>query len=130
MKFHHVAFTVKDIQESAKWYEDKLGFKSIFNYKNKNLEIALIQLSDIRIELISFGKNTKDLPKYRSDLMNDIHTIGTKHLCIEVENLDEFIERLKAKVVNFVMETDSAAFGGRYIFFKDCNGILIELYES
>lgn len=129
MKFHHVALTVKNIPESSQWYEDKLGFKAVHNYKNNGLEIALLQLADIRVELISFGKETKDLPDNRSDLMTDIHTVGTKHLCIEVDNLDEFINRLKAKGVNFVMKTDTATFGGRYIFFKDCNDILIELYQ-
>ncbi|OGK13150.1 hypothetical protein A3C98_02890 [Candidatus Roizmanbacteria bacterium RIFCSPHIGHO2_02_FULL_37_15] len=129
MKFHHVAFTVKDIQESAKWYEEKLGFKAVNNYKKNGLEITLLQFKDIRIELISFGKDTKDLPNYRSELMSDIHTVGTKHLCLEVDNLDEFIDKLKAKRVLFVTKTDTAAFGGRYVFFKDCNNILIELYQ-
>lgn len=130
LKLHHVAFTVKNIQESTKWYEEKLGFKGIYNYKNKDFEMVMLQLADIKIELISFGRNTKDLPDYRSDLMDDIHTIGTKHLCMEVNNLDEFINMLKAKGVHFIMETDTAAIGGRYIFFKDCDGILIELYQS
>src|SRR3989338_674268 len=113
LKFHHVAFTVKDIQKSSKWYVDALNFKIIEDYKNNDLEIVLLQLSDIRIELISFGKNTKDLPEYRSNIIHDIHTIGTKHLCMEVDNLDESIKQLKAKGVVFVTELDTAAFGGK-----------------
>lgn len=129
MKFHHVAFTVKDIQESAKWYEEKLGFKTVHHYKHNKLEISLLQLQDVRIELISFGKDTKDLPAYRSKLMSDLHTVGTKHICLEVDKLDGFIDRLKTKGVIFETKIDTAAFGGRYVFFKDCNNILIELYQ-
>lgn len=62
--------------------------------------------------------------------MNDLHVIGTKHLCIQVENLERAVGELKTKGVQFATEIDTAGFGGRYIFFKDCNDILIELYEE
>lgn len=61
--------------------------------------------------------------------MDDLHVIGTKHLCIEVDDLDEFIKQLQSKAVEFATKMDTAGFGGRYIFIKDCNGILIELYQ-
>ena len=130
MEFHHIAFTVKDIKKSAQWYEDKLGFKVVHEYKNNNFEQVLLELSNIKLELISFGKDTEKLPDYRLDVIKDIHTVGTKHLCIEVDNLEESIKNLKAKGVDFVMNIDTAAFGGRYIFFKDNEGILIELYQA
>ena len=127
---HHVAFTVKNIEESVQWYQDKLGFEVVHQYNKHGMEITHLKLGDVRLELFSYGESTKPLPDYRKDLMSDLHVIGTKHLCIEVDDLDKTINELKAKRVEFTRDIDTAGFGGRYIFFKDCNGILIELYQK
>lgn len=128
-KPHHVALTVNNIDESVKWFQEKLGFEVTHRYKKETGEIIHIKRDQVRIELFCLG-DTRLLPDYRKDLMSDLHTVGTKHLCIEVENLDNTIDALKKKGVEFVTEVDTAGFGGRFIFFKDCNGILIELYQS
>lgn len=129
-KPHHVAFTVRNTKKSVEWYKNKLGFQVIHKYNRNGMEITLLKLGDVRLELFCFGKEAKPLPNHSKDLMDDLHVIGTKHLCIEVENLDGAIKELKEKGVEFVTEIDTAGFGGRYIFFKDCNDILIELYQS
>lgn len=129
-KSHHVALTVYNTEASIQWYQDKLGFKVIHKYNEHGMEITLITLGDVRIELFCYGEGIKPLPDYRKDLMGDLHVIGTKHLCIEVDNLDETILKLKDKNVDFATNIDTACFGGRYIFIKDCNGILIELYQA
>lgn len=130
LKPHHIAFTVKDTEKSILWFQEKLGFE-VFHRNNKHgMEITQLKSGDVKIELFSYGESTKDLPDYRKDLMEDLHVIGTKHLCIEVENLDATIEQLKAKGVKEIREVDTAGFGGRYTFIKDPNGILIELYQA
>lgn len=129
-KPHHVAFTVRNTEESIRWYEDKLGFEVFHQYNKHGMEITQLRLGDVRIELFCYDQDTKPLPDYRKDLMDDLHVIGTKHLCIEVDNLDETINFLKEKSVEFATEIDTAGFGGRYIFIKDCNGILTELYQA
>lgn len=131
MKFkpHHIAFTVGNLEESIAWYKEKLGFEIVHKYFKNGWQIALMKLDDVQIELFGFDK-TNPLPEHSKDLMSDLHTVGTKHLCIEVEDLNEIIQDLKAKGVEFVTEIDTASFGGRYTFFKDCNGILIELYQK
>ncbi len=130
LKFHHVAITVRNIEKSVKWYKDKLDFKVLHDYEKHGMHIVQLKKDEVRLELFHFSKATKTLPNYRKELMNDLHVLGTKHLCIEVDDLDAIIKYLKSKGVTFATQIDTAGFGGRYIFFKDCNGILIELYES
>lgn len=48
---------------------------------------------------------------------------------IQVDNIDEIVKDLQSKGVTFVMDIDTAGFGGRYTFFKDCNDILVELFQ-
>src|SRR5579859_1602853 len=104
MKFkpHHIALTVKNTNESIKWYLDKLGFEVIHQYNKHGMEITHIQLDEVRLELFCYAENIKPLPKYRKDLMDDLHVIGTKHLCIEVDDIDQTIKTFKAKGVVFI----------------------------
>lgn len=131
MKFkpHHVALTVKNTDESIEWYKDKFGFEVTHRYHKHGKEITQLKLEEVRIELFNYFKSTKPLPDYRRELMSDLEVIGTKHLCIEVEDLNEVIKSLNEKGVK-TREVDTAGFGGRYTFIKDCNGILIELYQQ
>jgi catechol 2,3-dioxygenase-like lactoylglutathione lyase family enzyme len=127
---HHVALTVNNTTESIGWYQSKLGFKVIHKYNKHGMEITQLKLENVRLELFCYGKDTKPRPNYRKALMDDLHVMGTKHLCIEVDDIDEMIKKLRAKDVEFATKIDTAGFGGRYIFIKDCNGILIEFYQE
>ncbi len=129
-RLHHVALAVRDMDESVQWYQDKLGFELIKRYEKRGSEIAHLSLGDTRIELFNYGEETKSLPEYRKGLETDLKTIGTKHLCIEVENLDACCRELKQRGVELATEIETAGFGGEFVFFRDCNGILIELYQS
>lgn len=129
LKVHHVALTVKDTDESIEWYKTAFGFAVTNRYNKHGMEITILLKDSVRLELFCYGADSQPLPEYRKDLMQDLHVMGTKHLSIEVENIEETVKDLQSKGVEFVMELDSAGFGGRYIFLKDCNDILIELYQ-
>ena len=128
-KPHHTALTVKNTDESIRWYQDKLGFAVTHRYNKHGMEITILELDGVRLELFCYGEDTKPLPKYRNDLMADLHVIGTKHISIQVDNIHQIVKELKGKGVEFVMEIDTAGFGGMYTFFKDCNGILVEIFQ-
>lgn len=126
---NHIAITVKNLNESIDWYRDKFAFKLVSKHQYQDMYFALISLKKIKIELFCFNKTTKPLPDYRKKLMNDLAVVGTKHICFDVDNLNSIITKLKNKRVQIIGEPDTSAFGGKYVFVKDCNGILIELYE-
>jgi len=117
------------MEQTVEWYKNNLGFLVTHDYGKYGAKKILLQKDDVRIELFDFGEENKPLPDYRKDLMDDIHVIGTKHLCIEVEDLDALVEDLNKKGVQ-TRDIDTAGFGGRFTFIKDNNGILIELYQS
>lgn len=128
-KLHHVALSIKNTDESIEWYKNNFGFEVTRQYEKNGRKITQLKLDDIRIELFDCGESTKPLPDYRKELKKDLCVIGTKHLCLEVEDLDKTIQSLNAKGIK-TREVDTAGFGGKYTFINDCNGILIELYQS
>lgn len=130
IKTHHVALTVNNIEESIQWYKEMLGFEIEHSYDKNGMHFVFMTSGKVRIELFHFEGNNLPLPHHSTDVMKDLHVVGTKHLCIEVDNLDKTIHHLKEKGVVFATEKDTAAFGGEYIFCKDCNGILIELFQN
>lgn len=129
MKIHHVALAVSDLDKSIVWYSSKLGFKLVGDYRSKNMDIVLMEKDGSRLELFHL-RDTKPLPGYRKDLMDDLAVVGTKHVCFEINNLEEMIKNLQEKGVEFIMKPDTTFYGGKYVIFKDCDGILIELFES
>lgn len=131
MKFkpHHVAFTINHIEETIKWYKNNLGFDVVQEYEMYGAKKAILELDEVRLELFDFEESNKPLPGYRKELMDDLHVVGTKHLCIEVEDLDELVADLNKKGIE-TRAIVTAGFGGRFTFIKDSNGILIELYQK
>lgn len=62
--------------------------------------------------------------------MSDLKTIGMKHIAFHVDDIEESYTLLKNKGVTMETGISEAGFGGKYFFFKDCNGILIEMYST
>lgn len=129
MKIHHVALAVKNLDQSVQWYQNMFGFEKDFSYDKNGMKFVMICKDDVKLELFQF-ENMTELPDYSKEVMTDLHVIGTKHIAFQTDNLQEKVEELKQKGVQFVTEIDTAAAGGKYIFLKDCDGILIELYQN
>jgi|SRR3989338_2979364 len=128
MRIHHVALTVRNLGASIAWYTDIFDARVIDTYEKHGLEIAQLKIGDAWIELFAGGES--ELPEYRKTLKGDISTVGTKHLALETDDLDALVKKLREKSVVFETEPDTAHFGGQYVFIKDLDGILIELYQK
>jgi len=130
ISFHHIAITVQNLIESVRWYQDIFGFKKTHEYSKDDMTIVLLQKDSVRIELFAFRSETTALPEYRKELMKDLRTEGTKHICIEVENLEKMIKKLQSRGEEPLGKPDEIFFGGRNLFVKDPCGNLIELFQS
>jgi len=130
LKIHHIALTVRDMNESVEWYKKVFDAKQIERYAKHGLEIVHLQIGDARIELFAGNPKAQALPEYRKSVQTDIRVVGAKHVCLETDDIDALKKKLRESGVEFATEIDTAGFGGRYVFIKDPNGILIELYQS
>ncbi|MCX6764701.1 MAG: VOC family protein [Candidatus Nealsonbacteria bacterium] len=129
MKYHHVALSVSDLEKSLKFYKEVFGFNEEKRIKREDLRIKAILLKlnpkdDLHLELIQPQK----LIENKDDFFN-LDILGLKHVCFEVENVDEKHKELKAKgyEVTGIKKGKSIK---KYFFIKDPDGFMMEICEK
>lgn len=128
--FHHIALTVKDIDRSADFYE-KLGMEQVANYEHDDgsFKIAQLKFGSAILELFWF-KNAEALPDKAQELKTDLRVIGTKHFGLKVESLDDALAYFRKLDIRPASEPRVGRTGVRYFFFKDPDGILVEVSQD
>ena len=124
MRFAHTSITVKDLDESLRFYTDALGltFERRREIPENRAEIAFVNdaLSGTRLELTHW----KGRDHYEEGDQLD-------HLAFEVPDLTETLAHLRSLQVPVVKEPFTLSGGTRRIaFITDPNGIWIELLET
>lgn len=124
LKFVHTSITVKNMDESVKFYRDIMGMELLRRREipENNAEIAFLQDSQ--------GGDTLELTwwKNKSDW-----TSGDEldHLAFSVPDMNEAMMRFKNAGVKIVKEPYSLQGSKtRIAFIEDPNGIWIELIEA
>ena len=129
MKIHHVAFSVSDIVSSIDWYEKNLGFKKSHGVERDFGTFALLTNTEgENIELIQHP-NSLPLPEQRKDLFDDIQQICTKHLALQVDDIQSTLRDLQSNGVEQVRPIGDAFYDAKYTFIKDPDGNLIVIVE-
>jgi catechol 2,3-dioxygenase-like lactoylglutathione lyase family enzyme len=140
--FHHTVLLVSDFERSVAFYCDMLGFELVSKDDDRRgpfldqmfaLEGVVIKLALVRgggkiIELIE--------PVAPAELVvTDASTAsyGIARLGFEVDEIDAMVDDLRAKGVEFLSDivdmTVGHYAGGKVVFFKDPDGILLELQQ-
>jgi methylmalonyl-CoA/ethylmalonyl-CoA epimerase len=125
---HHVGLSVPDLQASANWYKEKLGFKvekQLF-FKQISAKIAFLINGNFRIELFEVA-GAATLPEDRRFPDSDLKIHGTKHLSLGVKDVRKTMEILKARGVDVAMESEVE--GKPMAFIRDNSGNLIEIND-
>lgn len=127
LRLHHGGISVKNMEESIAFYQDVFGFEiDTRNDVTEDFRITHMKLGDSYIELF-WLKDHKDLPEHSKGLDTDLSVIGTKHIAFETDDPEAVYSHLESKGVEMVTElrTDNPDY--KYFFFKDLNGILLEV---
>lgn len=130
LRLYNVAISVPDIDESARWYEEKLGFKLRSRSQvSTGIEIALIEKNGLLIDLIRIPnqRNAEGEPK---DPPAHLEVLGIRNLVFHVDDLKAADAELKAKGVRLIWESRMIPeIGTAVTNFRDNNGNLIALWE-
>ena len=122
-KIHHVAIIASDYQKSKRFYTEILGLEIIReNYRAERDSYKLdLKLGESEIELFSFLDPSKR--------PSQPEAAGLRHLCFYVDNFDEAIEWLNKRGIETEPVRIDEYTNGKFTFFKDPDGLPLELHE-
>ena len=128
-KIHHIAKVVDNIGEELKKYSD-LGFQTqdqIFIDEPQGVRVGKVQSpGGITIELLEPLNENSPIYKFSKEKK------GFHHVCIEVENIENYLEFVKEKNIGFQLTkiTTSVFDGRRACFFSTNDREIIEIIEE
>ena len=120
---HHIAIIASDYEKAKEFYIDKLGFQLIREVYRPEYDdyLRMLRLGDTTLEL--FIK-----PHYPERVTNP-EAKGLRHLAFHVEKIEPVIHWLNAMGIETEPIREDKVNGGRFTFFKDPDGLPLELHE-
>jgi glyoxylase I family protein len=140
--YHHTVLIVSDFDRSLEFYCDTLGFELIsrdeerrgpfldqmFNVKEVVIKLALVRAGGEIVEIIEVISPVEIRGNDGSQVRYGIARIGW-----EVDEIEAMVEKLTAKGVEFLSDivdmTVGHYAGGKVVFFRDPDGIILELQQ-
>ena len=116
MLTNHLGIKVKDIEKAQKFYCE---FEFEHKYEDKDKILVFLKNENSVIELIHSKNN----------VYNSVKNGIIDHLAFTVTNIQEYIDKLKRKNVNFITNEITEVDGKLIIFFEGAEGEKIELVQ-
>lgn len=124
-KIHHIAIIASDITVSKHFYTQVLGFEIIaetYREARDSWKIDLALNGDYLIELFSFPNAPTRL--------DGPEALGLRHLAFTVSDIEATVAELSARGVDVEAIRQDELTGAFYTFFKDPDGLPIELVQN
>lgn len=119
MLTNHIGIKVKDIEKSINFYCENLGFMFEHKYEDKD-------------KILVFLKNENSIIEFvykKDDKYNSVNNGIIEHLAFTVDDIHQYINKLKNNNVKFLLD-DVVTVDGKYIiFFEGPNGEKMELVQ-
>ena len=128
-RINHIAIVVEDIDAALKFWRDALGLELDYveDVPDQESVVAFLPSGESEIELVKPTTDDSGVARYLRKRGPGMH-----HICFEVDDIEETLERLKQHGVQLINETPTIGTGGKKIAFihpKSTQGVLLELYE-
>jgi catechol 2,3-dioxygenase-like lactoylglutathione lyase family enzyme len=139
---HHTVLLVSDFDRALRFYCDTLGFELVtrdddrrgpfldqmFNVEGVVIKLALVRGGGEILEIIEPVAPPQIVEHDGSDKRYGIARLG-----FEVDGIEQLVADLSAKGVEFISDivdmTVGHYAGGKVVFFRDPDGILLELQQ-
>ncbi len=124
-KIHHVAIIASNYARSKKFYVETLGLEIIqetYRAERDSYKLDLRIGDGDQIEIFSFPN-----PPAR---ITEPEACGLRHLALAVESLEETMATLQAKGVAVEEVRIDPVTHKKFTFFRDPDGLPLELYEQ
>jgi len=123
-RLHHVAIICSDYARSKHFYVEILGFQvvgEVYRGERKSFKLDLQVGGKYQLELFSFPD-----PPAR---VSNPEACGLRHIAFEVEDVQDIAQRLRARGVEVEPIRVDHSTSKSFTFFRDPDGLPIEIYE-
>ena len=120
---HHIAVICSDYEKSKEFYIDKLGFELYREFYRpvQNDYLRMLQQGNTVLELFIKPENPERVTNPEAK--------GLRHLAFRVENIEPVVNWLNSMGIATEPVREDKVNGGRFTFFKDPDGLPLELHE-
>jgi glyoxylase I family protein len=122
-KQHHIAIICSDWEKTREFYVEKLGFaltREVYRPENGDW-LRFLQQGDTVLEIFI----RPDAPAR----VNNPEAMGLRHLAFRVAEIEPAVAWLNSRGVETEPIREDKFNGGRFTFFKDPDGLPLELHE-
>jgi len=128
-KVDHIAVVVEDLEAGKSFWVEALGLslERVESVPEESVDIAFLPVGDSEIELLQPTDPESGVAKYLAK-----RGAGMHHLCLEVDDIEATLARLRAAAVPLITETAKVGHNGKKYAFvhpKGTGGVLVELYQ-
>ncbi|MCE7579443.1 VOC family protein [Aliivibrio fischeri] len=123
--FHHVAIICSNYSISKHFYSEILGLKIIsetYRENRSSYKLDLILPSGEQIELFSFPNSPERVSNPEAQ--------GLRHLAFSVTSISKSVEYLRSHGIESEPIRLDELTGKQFTFFRDPDGLPLELYEK
>lgn len=130
MRISHIGIAVSDLTDATNKYGALLGSDDPHRERvdEQKVEIASYRVGDVVLELTSATDDESPIAKFIARRGEGIH-----HIAIEVENIEEELDRLRSAGVRLINETPREGAHDMLIAFvhpSSFSGVLLELCQK
>ena len=120
-----------DLQKSVEFYTDVLGFSisAKIEMEEVGLSAIFIEKNGSKIELMGYRGAIPKRSEGIEIIMGGSSIPLNDHITFTVDDLGATVSELKGKGIEFGLEPMQVEGGIKIAFFKDPNGVLMELME-
>ncbi len=122
-KQHHIAIISSSWEKAKDFYVDKLGFQLL-------REVCRPALGDY-LRMLKLGETTLEIfiKPNAPQRVNNPEAMGLRHLAFHVEDIEPAVAWLNEMGIETEPVREDKVNGGRFTFFKDPDGLPLELHE-
>lgn len=127
---HHIAMIASDYKKSREFYVDKLGFRILrenFREERQDYKLDLI-LNGVELEIFAPAQRDEKCEQHPARVTNP-EAYGLRHLAFYTEDVDKAAAELNAMGIETEPVRVDEFSGGKFTFFKDPDGLPLELHE-
>lgn len=125
---NHVCMAVADIAETINFYKLTFGINTpkIVDIEDQSVRAALVEVGGSQLEFIQPTDSESGVARFIRTRGDGVH-----HICFEVDNLDETLNRLEVAGIDLIDKRPREGLSGMIAFLhpRSTRGVLIELVD-